>query len=309
MAATIKLKNGLEMPVFGLGTWNAHSDEITKAIEHAIDVGYRHFDCAFAYGNEKEIGIGIANKINEGKIKREDIFVTNKLWNTFHSPHLVEGALKQSLQNFGFSYFDLYLMHWPVAFKEGKELFPAGPDGAMQCSNVNFLDTWKAMEKLVGQGLVKSIGISNFNKRQIETLLNVATIRPVMNQIECHPYLNQKDLIEFCKSKGIAITAYCPLGSPDRSWAKVDDPKLFEEPILKELAKKHGKTIAQVALKYNVQRGCVTIPKSSKKSRIEENFDIFDFELSADDIACIDTLDCNLRVCALPRCSHPENPF
>ncbi|KAB0794457.1 hypothetical protein PPYR_11296 [Photinus pyralis] len=171
---TVKLNNGLEIPIFGLGTWKSNPGEVTQAVEDAIDAGYRHIDCAFIYQNEKEIGVALAKKFKEGKIKREDIFVTSKLWNAFHSPHLVEGALRQSLQNLGLDYLDLYLIHWPIGFKEGGELFPIDADGKMQFSNVDYVDTWRAMEKLVQQGLVKSIGLSNFNKRQIEDILKVA---------------------------------------------------------------------------------------------------------------------------------------
>lgn len=307
---TVKLNNGIQVPIFGLGTWKSNPGEVTKAVEDAIDIGYRHVDCAFIYQNEKEVGAALAKKFDEGKIKREDIFITSKLWNTFHSPALVEGALKKSLENLRLDYLDLYLIHWPIAFKEGEDLFPVDADGKMQFSNVHFVDTWKAMEKLVEQGLVKSIGLSNFNKRQIEAVLNAATIRPAMNQIECHPYLNQKRLIDFCKSKDIAITAYSPLGSPDRPWAKPDEPMLLEDPKLKEVADKNGKTTAQVLLRYQVQRGIVTIPKSVTKSRIEENFNIFDFELSADDMAYIDTFDRNERFCPMTSSlGNEHHPF
>ena len=307
---TVKFSNGLEVPIFGLGTWKSKPGEVTRAVEDAIDIGYRHIDCAFIYQNEKEVGTAIKNKIAEGKVKREDLFVTSKLWNTFHSPNLVEGILKQSLQNLSLEYLDLYLIHWPLGFKEGGEYFPTDKDGKIQFSDVDYVDTWKAMEEMVGKGLVKSIGLSNFNKNQIERILKVAKIRPVMNQIECHPYLNQKRLFDYCKSENIVITAYSPLGSPDRPWATADEPLLLEDPKLKELAAKYGKTTAQLVLRYQVQRGIVTIPKSVTKSRIEENFKIFDFELSADDMAYIDSFDCNGRFCPMtPGLGHVHHPF
>lgn len=189
----------------------------------------------------------------------------------------------------------------------------------MQFSDVDYVDTWTAMEDLVDKKLVKSIGVSNFNSKQIQRILDIARIVPANNQVktiksyqntqinikifkiqvECHPYLNQKKLIDFCKAKGITVTAYSPLGSPDRPWAKEGEPKLLEDPKLVSLAKKHNKSCAQILLKYQVQRGIITIPKSVTKSRIQENIEIFDFELSTEDIAYIDTFDCNGRFCPM----------
>lgn len=176
-------------------------------------------------------------------------------------------------------------------------MFPVDASGQTAYSDVDYVDTWKAMEAVAKKGLTKSIGISNFNKRQIERLLQNATIVPATNQIECHPYLTQLKLTEYCKSQGILITAYSPLGSPDRPWAQPGDPQLLDDEKIKKIAQKYKKTPAQVVLKYQVQRGHITIPKSVTKSRIKENFDIWDFNLTADDIALINTFDCNGRIC------------
>ncbi|KAK9884640.1 hypothetical protein WA026_007477 [Henosepilachna vigintioctopunctata] len=306
----IKFSDGQEIPIFGLGTWKSKPGEVTQAVKDAIDLGYRHIDCAYFYGNEKEVGEAIHAKIAEGIVKREDLFLTSKLWNTFHRPDLVEGALKETLKNLGVDYLNLYLIHWPVGYKEDGELMPYNEAGKIQFSNVDYVDTWKAMELLVQKNLTKSIGLSNFNKRQIERILQIATIKPVNNQIECHPYLNQKRLIDFCKSKGITVTAYSPLGSPDRPWAKPEDPTLMEDPKLKELASRYKKTPAQVLLRYQIQRNLITIPKSVTKSRIEENFNIFDFELTDFDMEYIDTFDCNGRFCPNTfALGHPHHPF
>ncbi|CAH1991521.1 unnamed protein product [Acanthoscelides obtectus] len=263
----------------------------------AIDVGYRHFDCAHVYANEKEVGAALKKKMEDGTVTRGDLYITSKLWNTYHKPDMVEPALKTTLQNLGLEYLDLYLIHWPFALKEGDELFPVDAEGKAIFSDADYVDTWKAMEQVQKKGLTKSIGVSNFNKRQLERLLANCTVPPVTNQIEVHPYLNQKKLIEFCKSKNITITAYSPLGSPDRPWAKPGDPQLLEDPKIKTIAERYGKTPAQVILKYQVQRGCITIPKSVNKKRIQENFEIWDFELSQDDMTLLDSFDCNGRIC------------
>ncbi|KAJ8921938.1 hypothetical protein NQ315_008572 [Exocentrus adspersus] len=306
----VTFNNGEKFPIFGLGTWKSKPGEVTQAVKDAIDYGYRHIDGAHIYQNEAEVGAGLTAKIKEGVVKREDLYITSKLWNTMHRPDLVEPAIRTSLKNLQLDYLDLYLIHWPFALKEEGELFPTNPDGTTAYSDVDYLDTWKAMEALQRKGLTKSIGVSNFNKKQLERLLANCSIPPVTNQIEVHPYLNQQKLIDFCKSKNIVVTAYSPLGSPDRPWAKPGDPQLLEDPKIVALAKKYNKTPAQVVLRYQVQRGNITIPKSVTKSRIQQNFDIWDFQLSPEDIALIDTFDCNGRICPYEDAySHKDHPF
>ncbi|GJQ72882.1 hypothetical protein Trydic_g1530 [Trypoxylus dichotomus] len=306
----LTMNNDLKIPIFGLGTWKSQPGQVTQAVKDAIDIGYRHIDCAYIYGNEKEVGVALAAKLQEGTIKREDVFVTSKLWNTFHKPELVEGAIRETLTNLGLEYIDLYLIHWPQAYKEHGELFPKDEQGNIQFSDVDYIDTWKAMEVLVTKGLTKSIGLSNFNKRQIERVLKNATIKPANLQIECHPYLNQKRLINYCKSVNIVVTAYSPLGSPDRPWAKPGDPNLMDDAKLKNLAAKYNKSVAQILLRYQVQRNLAIIPKSVTKSRIQENFNIFDFELDQKDVDYIDTFDCNGRLVPMTGSSgHPHHPF
>lgn len=191
------------------------------------------------------------------------------------------------------------MIHWPLAYKEGGELFPTNEKGEIQFSDVDYLDTWKELEKAVDDGLVKSIGVSNFNKAQIERVLAAARIPPATNQIECHPYLTQQKLSAFCVSKGIAITAYSPLGSPTRPWATANDPVLLDDPKLVALANKYKKTAGQVLIRYQIQRGHIVIPKSVTKPRIISNFDVFGFELTADDLNEINSFERNGRICAM----------
>lgn len=227
------------------------------------------------------------------------MFITSKLWNTFHHPDLVRGAIETTLKNLNTPYVDLYLIHWPMAYKAGPELFPTNETGQIEFADVDFVDTWKELEKAVDDGLLKSIGVSNFNRSQIERILAVARIPPAVNQIEVHPYLNQVKLSAFCASKGIAITAYSPLGSPTRPWVKPEDPVLLEEPKLVALAEKHGKTVGQVLIRYQTQRGHIVIPKSVNKDRIISNLDVFGFELSSEDLAVVQSYEVIGRLCPM----------
>jgi aldehyde reductase len=185
-------------------------------VKDAIDAGYRHIDGAHVYENEHEVGEGINAKIAEGLVKREDIFVTSKLWNCFHDPKEVRGALEHTLKQLNLAYLDLYLIHWPIGYIKSTELFPKNDAGEIQHSNFDLIDTYRAMEELVDAGLTKSIGVSNFNVKQIDYITKNARIQPVTNQIECHPYLLNKQISDHCRSKNIVITAYSPLGSPGK---------------------------------------------------------------------------------------------
>ncbi|KAK5642323.1 hypothetical protein RI129_008490 [Pyrocoelia pectoralis] len=296
----LTLNDGNQIPVVGLGTAARGSgDVITGAVKDAIDVGYRHIDCAYKYNNERNVGDGIAAKIADGTVKRSDLFITSKLWRTFHRAEIVEKALRQSLTSLGLEYVDLYLIHWPMAFKELDPMATSVPT-EVEFSDYDYVLTWKAMEEIKKKGLAKSIGLSNFNKRQIERVLERAEIVPAVNQIECHPYFTQTKMIEFCHSKGIHVVGYAPLGAPGRSNPTENFPKLLEDPRLKEIAKKYTKSPAQVALRWQIQKELVVIPKSVHKNRLRENIEIFDFEISQDDMNAINAFHSNYKFFALP---------
>nr|XP_035924301.1 aldo-keto reductase family 1 member C4-like isoform X2 [Halichoerus grypus] len=285
---------------------------VEEAVKTAISVGYRHIDSAYLYLNEEEIGRAIRKKIADGTVKREDIFYTSKVWGTFFRPELVRTGLDMSLRKLGLSYVNLYLIHFPVALKPGEELFPKDKDGEIIFDTVDFCAIWEAMEKCKDLGLTKSIGVSNFSCRQLEMILSKPGLKykPVCNQVECHPYLNQSKLLEFCKSKDIVLTAYAALGSDSRKeWVNKNTPVLLKDPVLKAIAEKHRCTPAQVALRFQLQRGVVALAKSFNEKRIQENFQVFDFQLTPEDMETLDGLNKNIRYFTDTFVKHPDFPF
>ncbi|KAK7578010.1 hypothetical protein V9T40_010215 [Parthenolecanium corni] len=282
----ITLADGHQIPVFGLGTYKCKGSEIENVVKRSIDLGYRLIDTAFVYANEKDIGKALEEKLIEGNVKREDLFIVTKLWNTKHHPDDVILAMERSLSELRLTYVDLYLIHWPFAMKQVEEDeydIHGNPE-----IDIPLEDTWQAMEKCVKLGYAKSIGISNFNSVQIEKILKVAEIKPVVNQIEYNPYFIPEKLTKFCEEKNIRIMGYSPF-----SGGKL--PNLFEEPILLDLAKKYDKTPAQLILRFLLQCGIIPIPKSTNAQRLKENINIFDFELSPRDCEKIKSLNKNER--------------
>lgn len=295
MAQKLKFNNGNEMSLVGLGTWKSKPGEVENAVKVAIDNNYTHIDCAYAYGNEEEVGRGLAECFKQG-LKREEVFITSKLWNTRHHKEDVVSSLKETLANLKLDYLDLYLIHWPIAFKQGKDNFPKDEQGNMLYDDVPHLETWKEMEECVKLGLTKNIGLSNFNSKQIQNVLDNCSIKPVNLQIEVHAYFGQRKLVDFCAEKGITVTAYSPLGSPDRPWVGTrEEPILLKDPTIEKLAQKYSKSAGQILLKWLVQRNIAVVPKSVTPSRIAENNSIHDFTLSDEDMATINSIDKNYR--------------
>lgn len=290
----LKLNNNQKMPIVGLGTWASAPGKVGAAVSYALEtVGYKHIDCAKIYGNEPEIGTAFQKTFSAGKIKRPDVFITSKLWNNAHNPNVVEATCRATLKDLQLEYLDLYLMHWGLAFKGGNQPKPKSDDGKMLLENVTIQETWQAMEKLVEKGLVKAIGVANFTTPMITDLLSYAKIRPAVNQIELHPYNAQQPLVDFCQSEGIVVTAYSPLGSPGN--AGLNKIKLADDPIIIQISLEHKKTIAQILIRWAIQRQTIVIPKSVTPERIAENFAVFDFELSEAEVTAISALNKNHR--------------
>ncbi|XP_050825325.1 estradiol 17 beta-dehydrogenase 5-like isoform X3 [Gopherus flavomarginatus] len=311
----IKMNDGKKIPALGFGTYC--SDAVLKSkceedIKVAIEVGFRHIDGAFVYGTEEEVGRAVHEKIADGTVKREDIFYTGKLWSTFHRPELVRSCLEQSLKKLKFDYLDLFIIHNPMSLKPGTDTWPKDENGKFIFDVVDLRQTWEAMEACKDARLVKSIGVSNFNIRQLEMILNKPGLKykPVLNQVECHPYLNQGKLLAFCKSKDILLEAYFALGSQrDKTWIDQSTPVLLEDPVLGAIAKKYNRSPALVALRYQLQRGIVVLSKSFTRKHTEENFQVFNFQLSEEDMKTIDGMNKNRSFLLLePYLGHPQFP-
>ncbi|BFG20808.1 hypothetical protein CerSpe_070820 [Prunus speciosa] len=289
----ITLNNGFRMPAVGLGVWRMEGKEIRDLIINAINIGYRHFDCAADYKNEAEVGEALAGAFSTGLVKREDLFITTKLWNSDHG-HVVE-ACKDSLKKLRLDYLDLYLVHFPVATKHtgvGATASALDEDGVLEIdTTVSLETTWHAMEELVSMGLVRSIGISNYDIFLTRDCLVYSKVKPAVNQIETHPYFQRDSLVKFCQKHGICVTAHTPLGGAAANSELFGSVSCLDDPVLKNLAEKYKKTVAQVVLRWGIQRNTVVIPKTSKLERLNENFQVFDFELTKEEMDLIKKVD------------------
>lgn len=261
------LNNGIEMPWMGLGVFKVEEGvELVEAIKSAVKHGYRSIDTAAIYGNERSVGQGIREALAENQLTREELFITSKVWNADLGYESTLNAYKTSLDKLGLDYLDLYLIHWPVAGK--------------------YKEAWRALETLYKEGKVKAIGVSNFQMHHLEDLLQDAEIIPVINQVEFHPFLTQKDLLSYTKEQNIQLEAWSPLMQG----------QLLDNEVLKGIADAHNKSIAQVILRWDLQHGVITIPKSTKEHRIIENASVFDFELTLEEMKQIDALNQDHRV-------------
>ncbi|MBF0718353.1 aldo/keto reductase [Staphylococcus sciuri] len=265
----IEFYNGNSIPALGLGTFRVeNNDECREAVKHAIISGYRHIDTAHTYHNEEKVGQGIKEGLEAAGLNREDLFITTKLWMTDYGRENVQSAYEASLKRLGLDYVDLYLIHWPG---QDKDLIT---------------ETWKAMENLYNEGKIKNIGVSNFHVHHLEELLQEASIKPVINQIECHPYLTQKELRAYLEAQKIVA----------QSWSPLMNGQILEDEVVKEIANELGKTPAQVIIRWNIDENIVVIPKSVTPSRIEENLNVFDFELSEDQLSRLNALNKDERI-------------
>lgn len=297
---------GEQMPAVGLGLWKIAREQSAQVVADAIKLGYRHLDSAADYGNELEVGAGIAAALKRGSATRKQLWVTSKLWNTFHRPEHVRAACEKSLQDLGVDYLDSYLIHFPIALRyvdfaqryPPEWIFdPSAPEPAMVLDPVPLADTWQAMEELVQSGLVKHLGVCNYNTALLHDLMAYARIKPALLQIESHPYLTQEKLLRTAAGYNIAVTAFSPLGAlsyVSLDMATAQDSVLLQPAVLAPAARVQ-RSPAQVVLRWGIQRGTAVIPKSTNPARLQENLQLFDFALTDEEMLGISSLNQNRR--------------
>lgn len=290
----------------GMGMWKVPQADAARVVRQGIEIGYRHLDCACDYANEAEAGEGIASALADGLCSRDDLWVTSKLWNTYHAREHVRPALERSLNDLQLDYLDLYMIHFPIAlaYVPFEQRYPPewvhDPDAAepaMKPVDVPISETWAAMEDLVDAGLVRNIGVCNFNIALLRDLFAHARIPPAMLQVELHPYLTQPKLLRYCEERGVGVTAFSPLGAMsyfDLGMAE-EGESVLDQPVVRQIAAEHGKTPAQIVLRWGVQRGTAVVPKTVRPERMRENLDLFDFELTPNQMQAIAALNRDRR--------------
>lgn len=289
-------KNEDKMPALGLGTWKSAKGEVYKAVREAIKLGYKHFDCAFIYGNEKEIGQAIADAINEGEVTRNELWITSKLWNNRHRKADIQGAIEITLNDLQLDYLDLYLIHWPIVLRNDID-YPQSGEHLVSINEVTLTETWQGMIDLQVKGLTKHIGVSNFSIKKIKQITEDTGVCPEVLQLELHPFLQQKAILHFAHENNIILTGYCPLGSADRPATRIvaGEPKLFENQTIIDIAAEIGCSPAQVMLSWAVCRGTSVIPKSVNAQRLADNLAAADINLSASQMEAMSVLDKHYR--------------
>ncbi len=294
--------DGSSLPSPGLGTWKIPEDLTPQIVHQAIECGYRHLDCAADYGNEALVGKGIASAIAAGLCTRDDLWVTGKLWNTYHEPQHVRAACEKTLSDLGLEQLDLFLIHFPIAleFVPFDQMYPPGWTAggeAMSPISVPYSETWRAMEELVDAGLTKRIGVSNIGTAMLREVLSYAQIKPAVLQVEMHPYLCQQNLLRFCQEQDVAVTAFSPFGADSYlplGMAK-ESERILAHPVIEKIATSHGKSTAQIVLRWAMQRGTIPIPKTQSPDHLRENFELFEFTLTAGELDAISALDQHKR--------------
>uniref|UniRef100_A0A6V4LVG3 NADP-dependent oxidoreductase domain-containing protein n=1 Tax=Prymnesium polylepis TaxID=72548 RepID=A0A6V4LVG3_9EUKA len=317
------------MPLVGLGTWKSKDGVVGEAVKAAIAAGYRHIDCAHCYDNEHEVGAALQELFEAGTVSRDELFIVSKLWNTKHEERDVERALRHTLSKLRLDRVDLYLVHWPTAWRrteghvgpEGN--FPRRTDGSGPAYDyeapredgsdgiVDPSETWRGMEGVYAKGLARAIGVSNFSVKQLEALAKSASVPCMVNQVESHPLLPQREMVEYCSRQNIAVTAYSPLGSPDNVRArKESDPSLLRDEQISKIGGCYGKSAAQVLVRFHTQRGVVAIPKSKTPAYMAANLDTFDFTISDEHMAALIAMEMPFRYGPNERDkAHPHFPW
>lgn len=293
---TLSFANGDAMPILGLGTWKSKSEDVYNAVRSAIKTGFRHIDCAMIYGNEPAVGRALKDAIAERDVSRSELWITSKLWNNSHAEDQVVPALQKTLSDLQLDYLDLYLIHWPIA-QQHDVLGAKKADDYISREELPLIATWRGMEQAQQQGLARHIGVSNFAEHHLNEIIEKGSIRPAVNQVELHPYLQQPELVAFCQSHNIHLTAYSPLGSGDRpdGMKGENEPVLFENEVIKAIAAAHDATPAQVLIAWSIHRNVSVIPKSTNPGRIEQNFAAASLELTPEDMNRIAALDRSRR--------------